>query len=491
MGIIEKQATRNAIYSYLGAGLGFVTTIWLSHALTTDENGLLRVMISFSALVAQFANLGFQTVTIRFFPFFRNKEKGHHGFLYYSMLVALAGFLISLLLFFLFKEQLLSSNSEKSKLFVTYLYYLMPLTFFTLFFNVFDSYLRASFSSVIGSISKEFVQRILILIVLGVYFLGYIDFAVFFFLYITATCLPTLMLLFSIIRQDEWHIKPVKGFMTKELKNDIIRMSIYSLLSGGAGAIILNVDAIMVNQILGESKTGVYGIAFYFGTIIVIPARSIYRITSSIVAEAFKKNDIKEIHDLYKKSCNTQLAIGLFLFIGIFTNIENIMQLMPQEYYSGKYVILIISAGYLVEMATGINQVIISNSKFFRYDTYFVFALVGVVIVANLIFIPLYGITGSAVATAITVTAGNFLRFLLLYLKYKMQPYDRNTLKLIGVSIPVFLIGYFIPYMGNTFLDILIRGAAVTIPFVVLVYLTNATPDLNNKLRKFLKLSAV
>ncbi len=487
MGIIEKQATRNVIYSYLGAGLGFITTIWFSHALTTDENGLLRVMISFSALIAQFANLGFQTVTIRFFPFFRNKEKGHHGFLYYSMLVALLGFAISLVFFFLFKDKLVESNSEKSKLFVEYLYYLMPLTFFTLFFNVFDSYLRAGFSSVVGSISKEFIQRILILIVLAFYFIGYIDFSTFLFLYITATCLPTLMLLFTIIKNDEWHIKPVKGFFTKELKNDIFKMSIYSLLSGGAGAIILNIDAIMVNHILGESKTGVYGIAFYFGTIIVIPARSIYRITSSIVAEAFKKNDFKEIHSLYNKSCNTQLAIGLFLFIGIYTNIENIMQMLPAEYYSGKNVILIISAAYLIEMATGINQVIISNSKYFRYDTYFVFALVAIVIVANLIFIPLYGISGSAVATAITISVGNFLRFIFLYYKYKMQPYDFNTLKLIALAIPVFVLGFFIPQFQNAVIDILVRGSAVTLMFTLLALYTNATPDLNAKFKKIIR----
>jgi O-antigen/teichoic acid export membrane protein len=486
MGIIEKQATRNAIYSYLGAGLGFITTIWFAHSLTTAENGLVRVMVSLSALISQFANLGFQTVTIRFFPFFRNKEKGHNGFLYYSMLVALIGFSICFLLFFLFQDKLIESNIEKSKLFVEYLYYLMPLTFFTLFFNVFDSYLRAIFNSVVGSFTKEFIQRILILIVLAFYFLGYIGFSIFFLLYIVATCLPTLMLLFTIIKNDEWHVKPVKDFFTQELKNDIFKMSIYSILSGGAGAIILNVDAIMVNQLLGESKTGVYGIAFYFGTILVIPARSIYRITSSIVAEAFKKDNIKEIHQLYNKSCNTQLAIGLFLFIGIYTNIENIMSLLPAEYYSGKNVILLISAGYLIEMATGINQVIISNSKYFRYDTYFVFALVAIVIVANYIFIPLYGIVGSAVATAITIASGNGIRFLFLYYKYKMQPYDLNTLKLIAISIPVFFIGYFMPQIENTFLDILIRGTAVAVPFISLVYFTNATPDLNAKLRKIL-----
>jgi O-antigen/teichoic acid export membrane protein len=78
MGIIEKQATKNAIYSYLGAGLGFITVMWMSHLLSPEENGVIGILISYAALFSQFANLGFTSVTVRFFPYFRNKEKGHH-----------------------------------------------------------------------------------------------------------------------------------------------------------------------------------------------------------------------------------------------------------------------------------------------------------------------------------------------------------------------------------------------------------------------------
>ena len=120
MGIIESQATKNVIYSYLGAGLGFLTVIWMPYLMSTDANGLIRILISVSALMAQFANLGFSSVTVRLFPYFRNKEKGHHGFLFYGILISLAGFLICWLVFFLFKQQIIAQNIEKSKLLVDY-----------------------------------------------------------------------------------------------------------------------------------------------------------------------------------------------------------------------------------------------------------------------------------------------------------------------------------------------------------------------------------
>ncbi len=486
MGIIEKQATKNAFYSYVGAGMGFITLVWMAR-LGLAENGAIRIILSYSALFAQFANLGFIAVTTRFFPYFRNQEKGHHGFLFYAILVSFIGCLLAWIVFLFLQPHLVQNNAAKSPLFVTYMFYLMPLTFFTVFFNMFDSYLRACYSSVAGSFTKEFLLRIMILGILALSAFGLIDFKLFIFLYMACTCLPTLMLLFYIVKEGEWHIKPVRGFMSKELRAEMIRLGIYSILAGGAGAVILNIDTVMINQLLGEEKTGIYGIAMNFGTIILIPARSLYRIASSIVSENFKTGKIKEIHKLYNQSCNSQLAIGALLYIGIWANIDNIMHLLPPAYYSGKYIILILGAGYLLEMATGINQVIISNSGNYKYDTYFVFVMVGLVIITNYIFIPIYGITGSAVATVITGTAGNSMRSVLLYIKYKMQPYDRNTFKLVMISVIAFLPGYFIPYMHNLITDIAIRSAIVGGLFVLLTLKLDASPDLNNKIRKNMK----
>ncbi|MCW3071614.1 MAG: rane protein involved in the export of O-antigen and teichoic acid [Bacteroidetes bacterium] len=488
MGIIEKQATRNAIYSYIGAALGAISLFWMPqpNMLSTDENGLRALLISISALLAQFGNLGFSAVTIRFFPYFRNKEKGHHGFLYYSLLVSFIGFLLCFAVFLVLKNWIVETNIHKSKLFVDYLFYLMPLTFFTLFFNVFDTYLRATYSSVIGSFTKDFFQRISILILLAVYFFKVIDFPVFIFAYVVLTCLPTLILLLYIIKQGEWHVKPVKGFINRELRTEIVKLSIYSIISGGAGAVIMNIDVFMVNHLLDLKQTGIYAIAFYFGTIIIIPARSIYRISSSIVAEAFKQGNIEEIKRLYNKTCNTQMAIGLLLFIGIWCNVDNVMNILPEAYSSGRDVILIISIGYLFEMITGINQVIIANSRYYKYDTYFLIIIVFIVIGCNEWLIPIYGIAGSAMATAITAICYNVARWLFLFFVYKMQPYDLNTLKIILVAILAFIPGYFLPYMHNLVIDIAVRSSIIGGIFVLLLLKLEAAPELNSKIRMIL-----
>ncbi len=461
--------------------------MWLSHSLTTDENGLIRILVSVSTLLAQLSSLGFSSITIRLFPYFRNKEKGHHGFLFYAIIISLMGFLLCWLVFYFLKSKIIESNSEKSKLFVDYLFYLMPLSFFSLFFTLFDTYLRACYSSVIGSFTKDFLQRILILVVLALYYFQLINFPIFILGYIVATCLPTVLLLIHIVKLKEWHIKPVRGFMTKELVTEIIKLSLFSLFAGFSGAIIMNIDTIMVNQMLGLSETGVYGIAFFFGSIMLIPARSINRITSSIVAEAMKISNSAEINKLYNKTCNTGIAVGNILFIGICININNIMLLLPPEYAAGKYVILFIAAGYIAEMSTGINQVILANSKYYYYDGFFVLIIVAITVLSNYLLIPIYGITGSAIATALTVISTNVIRWGFLMYKFKMQPYDFNSLKLIFISVVTFLIGYFIPSFNNFLVDIAVRSILTGGIFGLLLLKTEASPDINSKIRKNLK----
>ncbi|HEY9113717.1 MAG TPA: hypothetical protein VIN10_03400, partial [Bacteroidales bacterium] len=96
MGIIQKQSISGTIYSYIGVLLGFVITgLLFPRVFTTDEVGLLRVLISYSTLLAQFAGLGFSAVTVKLFPFFHSEKKNHHGFLGLVSLVSLFGFLLA------------------------------------------------------------------------------------------------------------------------------------------------------------------------------------------------------------------------------------------------------------------------------------------------------------------------------------------------------------------------------------------------------------
>ena len=123
-------------------------------------------MVSYSLLFSQFAGLGINTVTIKLFPYFRDYEHKHHGYLGLALLISFVGLIISVSAFILLKSSILGGGKEGSDLFAKYFYYVVPLIIFTLLFNVFDTYYRVLYNAVKGIIYKEVIQRVLILIVI-------------------------------------------------------------------------------------------------------------------------------------------------------------------------------------------------------------------------------------------------------------------------------------------------------------------------------------
>ena len=151
-------------------------------------------MVSYSLLFSQFAGLGINSVTIRLFPYFRDYERKHHGYLGLALLVAFVGLIISVSAFILLKSSILGGGNEESDLFTKYYYYVVPLIIFTLIFTVFDTYYRVLYNAVKGIIYREVIQRVFILAVIVLYFLNTIDFHQAVVFYIIAMISTTILL---------------------------------------------------------------------------------------------------------------------------------------------------------------------------------------------------------------------------------------------------------------------------------------------------------
>ena len=121
MGIVQKDALRTTIISYLGLILGYLNKAFLFLIfLSAEEVGLVNLIITVGLLFAQLANMGTVYATWRFFPFFRNPERKNYGFLFLNTLVVCFGILFFSVLFFAFQSKIGSYFSLKSPLFVSY-----------------------------------------------------------------------------------------------------------------------------------------------------------------------------------------------------------------------------------------------------------------------------------------------------------------------------------------------------------------------------------
>lgn len=485
MGIIQQQSIKGTIYSYLGVALGFVTVgILFPRIFSTEEVGLLRLLVSYSTLLAQFASLGINTATIKLFPYFRDEKNKHHGYLGLILLISFVGLLIVIPGYLLLRPYFVENSIEKSELFVTYFYYVVPLIVFTLLFNLLDNYYRVLYNAIIGIVYKEIVQRALILIVIFAYFFNLIDFHLTIILYVIALTSPTFFLVFSIARSGQFHLKPDFGFIDKNLRKQFIDVSLFGMITTFSSMLVLNIDVIMVDRFLGLSAAGIYTVTFFFGTLILVPYRTMIKISAVIIADAWKSNNLALIKNIYKKSSLSLSVFSFLLFIGIWGNIDNVFHIIKSDYLPGKYVILFIGLANLLDILLGVNTQIITNSKYYRYVAYFLIFFALLLVLSNLLLIPAYGIVGAAIASLISKFIYNLIKFIFVYQKFKLQPFTQKHIYLILITSAAYYISTLMPPLSNFIIDILIRSGLIFILFVIPVYFLNISEDINDKVNQ-------
>ena len=105
------------------------------------------------------------------------------------------------------------------------------------------------------------------------------------------------------------------------------------------------------------------------------------------------------------------------------------------EYKSGAIVVFAITLSKLIDMSMGVNNEIINYSKFYKLNIFIIPIFALIVIITNLIFIPIYGINGAAIASLFSIILYNLSRFLIIKVKLKLSPFNKNTLKVLLILL--------------------------------------------------------
>lgn len=485
MGIIAKQTLRGSALTYAGIGLGFLTAgILFPKFLSKEEIGVLYLLLKYALLFSFFANLGFNTITLKLFSFYRDPEKNHSNFFSLKIIVNLIGFALFCGAYFIFKPYLIERNLEQSKLFVEYLYLLVPFVAIYMTFGALDTYNRVLYNAVQGTFLRDFLQRLIILAIVGAFIIDYIDFKGFLHAYVVAMIIPILGLIYFLAKRNELGISVGNISFSKTQRNEMISVGAFGLFSGIAPILVSTIDTLMVNDYLGGEKTGVYATMIFFSTVIIAPSKALVRISTPFVADAWKENDLSKIDDIHKRSSINQLLFSGLVFLGIWANMDNLFVIIP-EFEEGRYIVFFLGLASLANMILGVNQVILSTSHLYKYQTVFVVVLSVSVVISNVIFIPKYGIVGAAIATLVATVLVNTLKYLFVYIKLKTQPFSAKTLILISIVTVSYLAQTLLPKL-HFIVDIAVRSALITTVFIGSCYLLKVSDDLNRQIEKIL-----
>src|SRR5687767_6537913 len=134
MGIAVRQSILTSIISYGGVVVGYISLLYLyPKFLTPDQIGLLRTIQDAAMLMVPFATLGLAQGIVRYYPEYSRSKEQINSFVGLMIALAVAGFVIFLIVFSTFEDAAMSFFRENASEVIEYKNLILGLIFLLLF----------------------------------------------------------------------------------------------------------------------------------------------------------------------------------------------------------------------------------------------------------------------------------------------------------------------------------------------------------------------
>ncbi len=484
MGIVARQSIKGTLATYLGVAVGIVTTFFVqTKFLTTEEIGLVDVLLQSALLFSGLAQLGTNTSAMRYYPYFKDEDNRDHGFFGWTLIVPLLGFVIFLGGFFALKGPIASFFSEKSALFVDYIYFVIPLAFFMLYISVFETNSNLLMRIVVPRFIREVGLRVMTLVIYllyGFHVLSLTGMVVAFCISYGLATVINIVYLFTLHRVS---FRIDKKYITPKLKRDFLIYTLFLITSALAGNITPLLNRYFVAGKQGLAIGGILTIAIYIASLVEMPYRSLGSISKPQISQAMAEGNVKEADRICKSVSLHQLLVGSLVFFLIWINIDTIFSLLPNGgvFRAGKWAVLILCLSRLVNSTLNVGTTVLSYSKIYYYSLFFTILLTVLAWWLNARWVPAdgdpeKGLIGAAFATLVAYMVHYVLLLALIRWKIGTSPLSAKQLLVIGVIGVLFglnwlwskaLTPWFVGLFGKPVYGLVIDSALKTTLFLV------------------------
>lgn len=492
MGIIARQSIRGTAITYIGVFIGFVTTFFiLTRFLTAEEIGLARVLTDAATIFIALAQLGTNSSIVRFYPYFKDKDKKDHGFFFWTMVIPLAGFFIFALLYWAFHIPLQHLFAEKSPLFVDYYYFVLPIAFFMLYQTTFEMNANVLMRIVVPRFVREVLTRILLLAVYLLYAFRIISLDGFVIALCVVYALAALCNTIYLFSLGNISLRPDFAHIDRSLVRNWAFYSAFLILSAMASVLAPTLSSFFVTTQMGLDQTGIFAIANYIAVMVSIPYRSVCAIAQPELAQASKDNNRQQMGRLLKQVANNLFLIGTLILCLIWVNIDLIFCLLPNgdTYAAARTAVLLLGMSHLLQATFSITASALNYSRHYYWSLLLSLLLTISAIFLNNRLIPLFGLNGAAAAGLLSYAVYYLLLIATVRMCTKTHPFSSNLLK--TGTLALFILGgntLWIHFAGNDY--IWLHSIARTIILIgggtMIAYQWKISDDINKLTRNYI-----
>jgi O-antigen/teichoic acid export membrane protein len=492
MGIVLNQSFKNTIITYIGFAIGGINTIYLYPVfLGATYYGLTNYIVSSANVIMPLFAIGMQNTLVKFYSQYNTLEE-RSRFLSFTVLFPLLFIIPLCLIGFFFFDEIVFFLSKKNIIVKNFIWLIPFIGVSMAYFEIFYAWLRVHMHSVFGNFIKEVALRLASLFLLIAVYYEWMT--VENFVYATAivyflALLITMFYAFSIQR-------PHFQFEIPKNTKDVLVYTFYIILSGSVANLLLDGDKMILNQYMIIDNIAFYSVATYIALVISVPSRAMHQIVYPITAKLMHENKHDEMDSLYKKTSINLQVVGGFVMLGIFVNINMLYEIIIDRlktedekllYLTGIPVVFMIGLSKYFDLILGNNNAIIFNTKYYRAVLFLGVLLVILTVGLNMVFIPMYGIIGSAFATLLSITLYSLAKLLFVVKRLHLYPFTKQTLYSIYLTTVLFLVFYFWEFPFNPIISIILKSILVTIAYVYLNYRFVISVEINQVIDKYLK----
>jgi O-antigen/teichoic acid export membrane protein len=483
MGQIRKQVIQSSFLSYIGFGIGAINTYFFTREgmFTPEQYGLTQAIISLSQVLAPLAALGMTSFINKFFPYyFGHLSNRKNDMLTVTIIVGIIGAALVFTGCFVFEPLVIKKFKTKSALLVEFYYWSLLFSFFFMCFSILESYMGALKKTVLPNFMKETVYRICVSILIALYVFQVIPFSLFVILFCCIYLLIVVILVSYLFLTQQLIIATRFSRVTKRIKRSAAIYVGYVYAGSAIANIARQIDTIALAGAQNLSVTGVYSLNQFAAAILQVPYRGLTAIAAPLIAEHWKNKNLTEISRIYQRSSINLLLIGCFLFVNIWINYDDGLQVLRTDarFAAGKTVFLLLGLYNVFELGTGSNSVLIGTSPAWRFEFFSGVILLALSIPLNIYMARSKGMDGVALATAGTLVLYNIVRLIFIKYRFNMWPFSLKTVYAVLLVTGCYFLTWYLLRNIHGFTGILLRSSLFSTLFFTGVFYLRLTPDL-------------
>jgi len=404
------------VFKVIGILGGYLFTYNIAQNYGASLNGLVNLSLSVFMIASTFGTLGIDVNLVKYFSA-PEKWKDDPGLFYKVVLKSLILTLVLTFILYLCRDLVVIKLFKKPQLSSIYVWAVCSIPGWTLIRN-FSGVLRAkglnNWFSFFQNASR-FTLAYFILVSFNIIKLDSLNAikAHFFAIYILV------VLGFIVV---VYNFKKL-SFRSTSNSWQFLKEAFPMFLSSTIMVFLGWVDSFILGIYVSDEAIGVYGIALKLAMICAFSMEAINSGLAPKIANLYREGKRVEFKKLVNFAAKINFLITAAIVIAVIITNKWLLGLFGEEFMQGTTVLLILCSIHLINSAMGSSAIIMQMTGYQKQYRNIALLSLGVNLILNFALIPKFGITGAAIATAISFTIWNISSVVFLKRKENIITY--------------------------------------------------------------------